>query len=212
MRNILCYGDSNTWGYIPGNLGRYPLEKRWPSVLQQVIGNKFYVVAEGLRGRYTVHDEPFRVGRNGAALLQPVLESHAPIDLLIIFLGTNDVLHHADLTAFDAARGVEALIKIAQASETGPSEGPPKLLLISPPRIGSLSDDLNRLCHGDPSKSNEFSSCFREMANSRNLPYLDASKVVEASPVDGVHLDEDGHSVLGKAVAEEVLRIFNTET
>lgn len=212
MKTILCYGDSITWGYIPGNLGRYPFDKRWPSVLQKQIGNQFHVMAEGLRGRYTVHDEPFRVGRNGASLLQPILETHSPVNLLIIFLGTNDVLHHCDLTAFDAARGVEVLVKIAQSSETGPSEAPPKVMVISPPRITSLSKELAELCHGEPSESENFSKFFREMTKRRNLFFLDAAEIIKPSAVDGVHLDEDEHAVLGKAIAEEVLGIFNEET
>lgn len=211
MKTILCYGDSITWGYIPGNLGRYPFDKRWPSVLQKEIGNQFHVIAEGLRGRYTVHDEPFRVGRNGASLLQPILESHSPVSLLIIFLGTNDVLHHRDLTALDAARGVEVLAKIAQSSETGPSENSPKVLVISPPRISTLSKELAELCHGEPSESEHFSKFFRKMTERRNLFLLDAAEIIEPSTVDGVHLDEDNHAVLGKAIAEEVLGIFKEQ-
>ncbi|WP_428357015.1 SGNH/GDSL hydrolase family protein [Methyloprofundus sp.] len=198
MKTILCYGDSNTWGYIPGNNGRYPREKRWPSVLQRMIGAGFYVIEEGLCGRYTVHDEPFRVGRNGAALLQPILETHAPVNLLILFLGTNDLLHHVDITALDAARGIEVLAKIAQSSETGPLGNPPKILIISPPRIRKLSTELSQLCHGEPSKSVDFTQFFREIANERSLFFLDAAEILEPSPLDGVHLDEDAHLVLGR--------------
>lgn len=212
MTTILCYGDSITWGYIPGNLGRYALEKRWPTVLQEEIGKEFHVVAEGLCGRYTVHDEPYRVGRNGAALLQPILETHSPVDLLIILLGTNDVLHHAGLSAFDAARGAEVLAKIALASETGPSAAAPKVMIISPPRIRTLSSELLELCHGDPSGSENFSRVFRRLAEARKLFFLDAAAVVEPSRVDGVHLDESGLSALGKAVAGEVLTIFGKFT
>jgi len=212
VKTILCYGDSITWGYVPGNLGRYALDRRWPSVLQSEIGYEFHVVAEGLRGRYTVHDEPYRAGRNGASLLQPMLETHSPVDLLIIFLGTNDVLHHAGVSAFDAARGVEVLARIALASETGPSEAAPRVMIISPPRIRTLSNELLELCHGDPSESENFSRYFLQVAEARRLCFLDAAEMVEPSSVDGVHLDEAGHAVLGKAVAREVLKIFGEKT
>ncbi len=212
MKTILCYGDSITWGYIPGNSGRYPLSQRWPSVLQNELGREYHVVAEGLTGRYTVHEDAFRVGRNGAALLQPILETHSPIDLLIIFLGTNDVLHHAELSALDAARGVEILGKIALASEMGPSGEAPGIMIISPPRIRALSEELSLLCRGDPSKSEEFSTYFKEIAVKRNLFFLDAAEIVEPSTVDGVHLDEKAHALLGKAVAIEVISIFKAET
>jgi len=212
VKTILCYGDSITWGYIPGNLGRYSLNLRWPSVLQNELGGEYHVVAEGLTGRYTVHEDAFRVGRNGAALLQPILETHAPIDLLIIFLGTNDILHHAELTALDAARGVEMLGKIALASETGPSDEAPEIMIISPPRIRALSEELLLLCRGDPSKSEEFARFFKEIAVTRNFYFLDASEIVEPSTIDGVHLDEKAHALLGKAVATQVIRIVKAET
>ena len=105
MKTILCYGDSNTWGYIPGNLGRYSRGQCWAGVMQAIIG-EFCVIEEGLCGRYTVHDEPYRQGRSGASLLQSILESHKPVDLLMLFLGTNDILHFKELGAFDVARGV----------------------------------------------------------------------------------------------------------
>lgn len=181
-------------------------------VLQEEIGKNFYVVEEGLCGRYTVHDEPYRIGRNGAALLQPILETHAPVYLLILFLGTNDVLHHVDLTAFDTSRGIEVLVKIAESSETGAAEKGPKILLISPPRIRKLSEELLQQCHGDPTKSKGFSKLFRELAKSRKLFFLDAAKIVEPSPVDGVHLDEEGQLLLGKAIGAKVLNIFRGET
>jgi len=177
-------------------------------VLQGELGHKFHVIAEGLRGRYTVHDEPFRPGRSGAALLEPILETHSPVDLLIIFLGTNDVLHHGDMTAYDAARGVEVLARLALASETGPANQAPKVLVISPPRIRALSRELAELCHGDPARSAGFSRHYREMADARKLHFLDAAEIVEPSSVDGVHLDETGHALLGRAVAGMVLRIF----
>ncbi|HYQ72050.1 MAG TPA: SGNH/GDSL hydrolase family protein [Gammaproteobacteria bacterium] len=212
MKTILCYGDSITWGYIPGDAGRYPLARRWPSVLQAEIGTGFQVVAEGLRGRYTVHDEPFRPGRNGAALLEPILETHSPVDLLVIFLGTNDVLHHGDMTASDAARGVEVLARIALGSETGPAGQAPRVMLVSPPRMGALSSELAELCHGDPARSAGFSRHYRAVAEARKLFFLDAADIVEPSPVDGVHLEEAGHAALGKAVAGEVLKIFRSQT
>lgn len=209
MINILCYGDSITWGYIPGNLGRYPLNLRWPSVLQKQLGREYHVVAEGLTGRYTVHEDAFRAGRNGATLLQPILETHAPLDLLIIFLGTNDVLHHGELSALDAARGVEILAQVALASETGPAGEPPQIMIVSPPRIRALSRELELLCHGDISRSEDFARYFQEIAVKRNFFCLDAAKIVEPSPVDGVHLDDKAHALLGKAIATEVIRIFN---
>ncbi|GAA4649722.1 SGNH/GDSL hydrolase family protein [Kistimonas scapharcae] len=211
MKTILCYGDSITWGYIPGTAARYPLQLRWPSVLQATLGTDYHVIAEGLTGRYTVHEDPFRVGRNGAALLQPILETHAPIDLLILFLGTNDVLHNPELTAYDAAQGVACLTHIAQRSQTGPAGAAPKIMIISPPRIHTLSHELLQQCHGDITQSESFDKHFRAVATQHQCAFLDAAACVEPSPLDGVHLDEHAQAALGSAIANRVGSIFTTD-
>lgn len=180
--------------------------------MQKDLGSGYEIITEGLRGRYTVHDEPYRPGRNGAALLQPILESHSPVDLLIIFLGTNDVLHYPALTSADAARGMEVLIKIAQASETGPDDTSPKILIISPPLIGTLSAELQQLCHGDPAHSAKFAESFQKVAEQRGVYFLDSAGVCAPSTIDGVHLDEDGHRRLGQAVGKVVIRMLKSET
>ena len=86
MKTILCYGDSNTWGYIPGTGNRYPRQVRWTGVLQNLLGEKFHVIEEGLNGRTTVMDDPTRIAKNGLPYLRPCLDSHAPIDLVVLML------------------------------------------------------------------------------------------------------------------------------
>jgi lysophospholipase L1-like esterase len=140
------------------------------------------------------------------------LESHSPVDLLIIFLGTNDVLHYPAVTSADAARGMEILIKIAQASETGPDDAPPKILIISPPLIGTLSAELQQLCHGDPAHSAKFAEFFQKVAEQCGVYFLDGAGVCAPSPIDGVHLDEAGHRRLGQAVGKVVIRMLESET
>lgn len=131
---------------------------------------------------------------------------------MIIFLGTNDVLHYPEVTAADAARGIDVLIKIAQTSETGPGDTAPKILIISPPLIGTLSKELQQLCHGDPARSTQFADFFQEVAERRSVYFLDESKVYTPSKIDGVHLDEPEQRRMGQAVGKVVLGIFNNET
>jgi lysophospholipase L1-like esterase len=90
-KSVLCFGDSITWGYVPLTAGRLLRAERWPGILQKSLGESYYVIKEGLNGRASVFDEPFRDGRNARTTLLAVLESHAPLDLLIIMLGTNDL-------------------------------------------------------------------------------------------------------------------------
>ena len=93
MKNILCFGDSNTWGYVPGTGNRYPKQIRWTGLLQNLLGDSFFIIEEGLNGRTTVLDDPTRIAKNGMTYLRPCLDSQAPIDLVVMMLGTNDCKH-----------------------------------------------------------------------------------------------------------------------
>ena len=101
MKNILCFGDSNTYGYKPDKTGRYPWGVRWTSILTERLGKEYNVVEEGLCGRTTIFDDPLRSGRNGSESFPAILETHRPLDLIIIMLGTNDCK-----TVYGAAPGV----------------------------------------------------------------------------------------------------------
>ncbi len=204
MKTILCYGDSNTWGYIPGSGDRYPYAIRWTGILQKRLGNRYRVIEEGLSGRYTVWDDPFRTGRNGSKLLLPLLESHAPIDLIILMLGTNDVLHIKENTAYDAAKGCSVLVEIIQRSQSGVKGRAPSVLLVSPPRMSDLSENLALQCHGSPKCSHDFSKYYQQVSKELRCRFLDAAEVCEPSDKDGVHLDQDDHLSLALAMEEKI--------
>jgi len=205
ISTVLCYGDSNTWGYVPGTGERLSRTQRWTGLLAQHLGAKYHVIEEGLSGRYTVWDEPFRPGRNGAALLLPLLQSHQPLDWVVLMLGTNDVLHFRDNTAFDAARGAAILVDIIRKSDCGPGKRAPRVLLISPPLITALSPALALKCHGRPEHSHDFAKHYAEVARAADCAFLDAARYCAPSPVDGVHMDAAGHHMLAEAVAAALL-------
>src|SRR5687767_10512572 len=106
MKTILAYGDSLTFGADAETLGRHRYEDRWPTVLEQGLGGAARVIAEGLGGRTTVFDDfSAAADRNGARTLPTLLESHKPLDLVVIMLGTNDLKLYINGTAFGAAMG-----------------------------------------------------------------------------------------------------------
>src|SRR6185503_2144360 len=135
MKTILCYGDSNTWGYEPATKERYSRAERWTGILQRELGAEYYVVEEGLNGRTTVWDDPIEGYKNGKEQLIPCLTSHKPIDLVTIMLGTNDLKQRFSLSAYDIAEGAGVLVNIVQKSDCGPQEGAPKVLLMAPPPV-----------------------------------------------------------------------------
>ncbi len=204
MKTILCYGDSNTWGYEPGSGNRYPQTIRWTGVLQQQLGTSARVIEEGLNGRTTVYDEPVRPGRNGAEFLPTVLETHTPIDVLVLMLGTNDILKFSDVTARESAQGISKLIDIIRIVCSRLELLRPEILLVSPPLACEMSKEDNLLCQGDPARSSEFSELYFEVAQRMQCEFIDAAELVEPSVIDGAHLDADEHRKLGQAIAQKI--------
>ena len=119
MRTVLCYGDSNTWGCEPGTGARYPRDVRWPGRLQAALGDAWHVVEEGLGGRTATLDSPIMPGKNGLEYLIPCLASHAPLDAVVIFLGTNDMADRYSLSAMEVARCAGRLAHVVRQSEAG---------------------------------------------------------------------------------------------
>ena len=203
MKTILCYGDSNTWGYIPGTASRYPRQVRWTGVLQNLLGEKFHVIEEGLNGRTTVMDDPTRIAKNGLPYLRPCLDSHAPIDLVVLMLGTNDTKHRFGLSAFDISEGVAMLVNIIQQSAAGLNNRAPAILLVSPVVLDP-APEKSALFEGAAQKSRELAGHIENVAKATRCAFLDAAQHAKASPVDGIHLDEESHQALGHAIAQKI--------
>jgi lysophospholipase L1-like esterase len=207
MREVLCFGDSNTWGSTPGSGERYPRGTRWTGVLQAALGESFHVIEEGLGGRTTVWDDPIEGDRNGRRQLPAILESHAPLDLVVLMLGTNDLKKRFSASAFDIARGAGRLAGIVLASASGNSRKPPKLLLMAPPPLATLSD-FTEMFEGGAEKSRLLGKYYRQVADEHGCAFFDTGTVIRSSDRDGIHLEEKEHKALGEAVAAEVRRIL----
>ena len=111
MTAILCYGDSNTWGYQASTQERLGRWDRWPGVLQRELGDDVHVIEEGQNGRTTVFDVPFEPNRNGLTFLPVALQTHAPLDVVVIDLATND-LFLPGVNAYHAAHGAMKLAEV----------------------------------------------------------------------------------------------------
>jgi len=208
MKTILCFGDSNTWGYIPGTDGlRYAHDVRWTGVLAAGLGGGRRVIEEGLNGRTTCWDDPIKPGRRGLDHLPTLLESHAPIDLVLIMLGTNDLKHYFNLRAFDIALGAAKLVETVQLSDAGPVAGDaktaPAVLLVSPAHAVDAEAPFGHKFDEAVAKSQELGVAYREI-DEYGVAFFDAATVATASSVDGVHLDDTAHAALGAALVEVV--------
>lgn len=207
MKTILCYGDSNTWGFDPATQERFSREVRWTGVLQQELGREYYVIEEGCNGRTTVWDDPIEGYKNGRDYLIPCLVSHRPIDLVTIMLGTNDLKMRFSLSAFDSANGAGVLVDIVQKSDCGPHNRAPKVLLLAPPPIAKLTE-YAEMFEGAEIKSRRFSEHYRRVAQEYGCEFLDTAEVIVSSDLDGIHFEASEHKKLGQAVAARLREIL----
>ena len=136
MKTVLCYGDSNTYGFDPRNGLRYPSDIRWTGRLQQLLGQDFIVIEEGCNGRTTAFDDPTEPWKNGLPYLKPCLNTHKPIDIVILMLGTNDLKNCFNVSVKEIAEGAGKLVDVIKEFTADKQGFIPKIILVSPPEIG----------------------------------------------------------------------------
>jgi lysophospholipase L1-like esterase len=202
MKTVLCFGDSNTWGYVPGSDGeRFPVGVRWVTRL----GDEWEVIAEGLNGRTATMDSPVADGRNGLTYLMPCLHSHMPLDVVVIYLGTNDAGDRYSLPAETIAGAVGRLVRVVRTSEAGPNWAAPEVLVVCPPPFGRLDAEGSFANAG--AKSRQLGRWFAEMCAELQCELIDLDGIAAYSDLDGIHLDADGHAAVAAAVAERLRRM-----
>ena len=216
MKTILCFGDSNTWGYDPAATAaapfpiRHPHDVRWTGVFARELGAGFRVIEEGQNGRTTVHDDPFAVARNGKTYLPACLESHKPIDLVVMMLGTNDLKNVFASSPGEIATGAGVLARLILQSDAGPGGRAPRLLLVCPPAIGDTSrvPEIAEKFTNGVAKSLALPARYEALAKLLGCAYFNSQTVVTPSPIDGIHLEAGEHDKLGRALAAKVREVL----
>jgi lysophospholipase L1-like esterase len=190
---------------------RFPFELRWPGVMQAGLasaGVSVHLIEDCLNGRRTVWEDPFKAGRNGLTGLAQRMEVNAPLNLVIVMLGTNDLQSMHPHNAWHAAQGVAALVKAMREAPIEPDMPVPKILIVAPPPVQNPQGPLEPKFRGAEAKCAGLADALRETAESLKCHFFDAGTVTSASRVDGIHLDEDQHATLGSAIASVVLGIL----
>lgn len=205
VKTILCYGDSLTWGSNPEAGGaRHAREDRWPEVMRKALGPGYHVMAEGLRGRTTSFPvNTADCDRNGAAILPTLLYTHAPLDLVILMLGTNDLQSIICGKAVGAQMGMRRLVEIVQTHAPRLAGVPaPKVLTVAPPLlVETPAPFYTDLFEDAVAQSKKIGPYYRDLATEMGVAFFDASSVATASPIDGVHLDAANTRAIGTALA-----------
>lgn len=216
QKAILCYGDSNTWGYVPSAEDhalppkRYTRNERWTGLLQQLLGADYYVIEEGLNSRTTNLDHTKLPDRNGKTYLPSCLYSQSPLDLVIFALGGNDAKTYFNRSAKDIAAGMGELIDIVQNTTYGPDMlSAPQILLIPPPYPQAIAEsylDENGVAFfaGGMEKIQQLPALYAALAHEKNCHFLDIAQDVLPSIIDGVHFDKAAHAKFASLIAAKI--------
>jgi lysophospholipase L1-like esterase len=203
----LVYSDSLSWGIIPATRRRLPFEARWPGVMENALNAQSVsvrVIEDCLNGRRTVWEDPFKPGRNGLQGLAQRIEIHSPLALVILMLGSNDFQSMHPHTAWHAALGIATLVGAVRQAPIEPGMPVPPILIVAPPLLQEVTGVIARKFSGAAQKSSGLAAAYREISSELACPFFDAGEFVTTSATDGIHLDADQHTVLGKAMAERV--------
>lgn len=212
-RHIICLGDSNTHGYCPdpadcadGHLFRFNEEERWPCLLQRTLDQSLLVVEEGLPGRTTVFDDPVEEGLSALSYLRPCLKSHEPVGLLVVMLGTNDSKERFGTNSYTIGRGMERLIRAAQAIDCWGPGGTPNILIVAPKSIeegvfsSPVADEMGLGC---VEKTRGLAREYEIVAQRTGCAFLDANTLgLACNTVDYMHLTRESHAKLAQALAQ----------
>lgn len=203
-KRIVCFGDSNTWGYDAFTDGRFDEDTRWTGVLEKNLGAEYTIIEEGLCGRTTVFEDPLNEGLKGLDYLHPCLMTHNPIDLLIIMLGTNDCKERFSATPKNIAGGIRRLI--VKAKQTPAWRSAPNILVIAP---GPMDIECETAVFGADmgicsKKSELLVKEIEDCAKEQGCGYLNAGLYVRMNKVDYMHLDRDSHTILAEKIEDYI--------
>lgn len=206
-KTIVCFGDSNTYGYDAVANARFCEDERWTCLLSDFLGKGYLIREEGMGGRTTVFEDPLFEGLSGLSSLHSVLMTHSPISLLIIMLGTNDVKQRFSATAENISQGLDRLV--TKAMNTLCWKDKPNILIMAPPPIREIykyTDVAEKMGDGCDIKSAKLPALYEKLAKEKNLHFLDVSSIpgVSMCDFDGMHLTVESHRSLAKYLAERI--------
>ena len=213
MINILCFGDSNTWGYDPETQTRFSKKIRWTGVLQKLLGTNFNVIEEGLNGRTTNVNEKeehdlgyYRPYRSAMDLLSILIETNSPLDLIVVMLGTNDLKTNFNQSPQIIAKNMRLVCESIISNDYFQSKS---LILVAPTHINENSPNLLDSFIGTTSASQSFANSYKKISDDLNLIFLDASESVKTNEIDGLHWDAIQHSDFANSLFNKIKKVFS---
>lgn len=212
-KRIVCFGDSNTWGYDPARGARYDESVRWTMVLQTLLGSEYQIIEEGQNGRTIANPDPWEWGTKcGMDYVLPMIETHNPFDLLVIMLGSNDLKKKFHLPAADIAGSLQNMLMKVRGYAAYQLGCPNlKILVVSPPALGN---DLEKSpfaaffdCADAPRQAHDLAKWYAMVAKQFHADFFNATELVAGGDVDRLHLSPESHRKLAEALCNKIRQI-----
>ena len=210
-KRILCYGDSNTWGWVPGEMGkkRFAINERWTGLVQKRLGNGFEIIEEGLGARTTIFDDPRPEfpNRNGLESLGNILETYLPLDLVIVMLGTTDTKEMINKSAEEIGNGMREIVNFIKKFKCLEGTTPPKILILVPPIVNDQTEFAAKLFKGATEKTTYLVAEYKNIAQNERCLFLDPTHKINVDQNEGVHLTLESHKKLAELVTGKIKEI-----
>lgn len=213
MKTILCYGDSNTWGYdastydpATGIAKRMPYDMRWTGRIQNMLGPEYHIMVDALNGRTCMREDPYFPHRHGYNSLIESLDKNAPLDLVVLQMGCNELKQVYNLTAGMIAYGFERLVTAVKQPFYGYSE--PKVLVIAPSPVGKNIERAELGFVFGPEaypKSLQLGALYEDIAKRNGCGFIDCAKLdFSLNDIDCLHYSREDHKKLADAAAPKI--------
>ena len=204
MKKILCYGDSNTFGYNPFDSSRFDEKTRWTALLQENLGSDFEIIEEGACDRTGIADNDKGFLYSAQRHFPKMITKTKNVDLLILAIGTNDLQFKYDLTVHQFENGLEKLIVTAKNNV--------RRIILIPPVIlhENVLEGFFKFQFDETSvsKSKKIGKIYRKLSNIYGLDYFDLNDFVKPSNADGLHYDSEGHKIISTKLSDYIKGIF----
>ena len=196
MKKILCFGDSNTYGFIPSSGKRYDENSRWSGILKKLLREEYEIIEAGCNNRTAFCDNPAGVNETGYKVLPSLLTQD--IDCVILAVGINDLQYLYNISMKDYENGLENLIGIVRTKLPRA-----KIILLSP---SVITEDILNSCFAamfdetSIEKSKQLSAIYERAARKENCKLLDLKKIASPSKTDGLHYEKIEHIKIANAI------------
>lgn len=204
MDTIVCFGDSNTFGFNPQNGSRYSATQRWSGILKEKLKNHFNVIEAGCNNRtcYSVNQESEEL--TGFKSLPKYINEQTKY--LILAVGLNDLQKFYTSSNDEIQNGITNLINISK--NINPEI---EIIIFAPSRINKniLNSYFSLLFNKDAiEKSIIMNKIYKEVAKENDYFCLDLDEIVNTSEIDGLHYLEADHEKIAETIFDRYFKFL----